>query len=230
MGLFKPKPIVLEAVHHYDDRGNEYTTIEEVPEYIWVEGYKGTDADMMCRGQQYKLNTKYVIAGDPVKCANGYHFCKEINYVFDHYKWNFSNRYFKVKALVKKDEWEHKDDKYVAAAIIFTEELFYTYEELVSFGALTVWYGNTRWKRAIMPKSLFEMQKESLYDVTFQWYINEMKNLGHSETFASLLVDRIENWYWYVNIIEISRGLVDEGVSNDMRVYLLSQQVERMKV
>ena len=227
MGLFKQKVTIEKLATN--SIGEEIGSVCEGQEWIWVEGYKGTDSNMMCKSQQYELNTKYVIDGEPIKCSNGYHFCKYINNVFDYYKYDFHNRYFKVKALVKKSDWDGRDDKYVAAAIIFTEELFYTYEELVSFGALSVWHSNNGWRRTVMPKSLFEAYKINPNMLTFQWYINEMTQAGHSEAFASILVSEYENWYWYTRIIEYVHALAEEGLSKDMRAYLLHEKVKEMK-
>lgn len=85
--------------------------IDELPddEYIWVEGYKGTNSEMMCRDYQFELNKEYTIEGEPKICSNGFHFCIELKDVFDYYTFdtikNYHNRYFKVKCLVKKEDY-----------------------------------------------------------------------------------------------------------------------------
>ena len=46
-------------------------------EWIWVEGYKGTDADMRCRGYQYEFDKQFDIPeNEEVEmCKKGFHLC-----------------------------------------------------------------------------------------------------------------------------------------------------------
>ena len=130
--------------------------VEEPDEWVWIEGYKGTDSDMKCYDDfHFELNKNYVIDGDIELCERGFHFCKELKDVFDYYSLNINvpNRYFKVKALVstkqmKAQEEEYKrkleeyhssmffhirptNDKFVAKEIILTEEV--GFEELLPY-------------------------------------------------------------------------------------------------
>lgn len=74
--------------------------------YIWVEGYKGVDKNMQgYTNFQYELDKPFLYEGTPTICFGGLHFCLNIKDIFNYYKFNFSNRYFKVKALVNKDEY-----------------------------------------------------------------------------------------------------------------------------
>jgi hypothetical protein len=52
---------------------NEQSIQEE--EWIWVEGYKGTDKNLKCKSDfQYEIGKEYNI--DEVKiCEKGFHFC-----------------------------------------------------------------------------------------------------------------------------------------------------------
>lgn len=77
-------------------------------EWIWVEGYKGTDKDMCCRGYQYALGKRYYMPEDATieECESGFHLCRDLTDVFDYYKVGDGNRYFKVKALVRKGDYE----------------------------------------------------------------------------------------------------------------------------
>lgn len=82
---------------------------EKLEEWIEVEGYKGMDKDMKGHYNfQYEIGKTYVIE-DPssVKaCEYGYHFSLNLNDVFDYYKLSNNNRFFKVKALVRKSDYE----------------------------------------------------------------------------------------------------------------------------
>lgn len=89
------------------EKGNE--TAETLEEWIEVEGYKGMDKDMKGHYNfQYEIGKTYIIE-DPssVKaCEYGYHFSLNLNDVFDYYKLSNNNRFFKVKALVRKSDYE----------------------------------------------------------------------------------------------------------------------------
>ena len=138
-----------------EDITNAIKTLEE-EEWIWVKGFKGTEKDMSCKGYRYELGKQFDLDDDinPVLCEKGFHFCKNLENVFRYYKIGDGNRFFEVKALVKKSDWysEQKknrtcnlcqpysylpgfivsDDKYAAKSIQFIRELS-VYEV---FGAL----------------------------------------------------------------------------------------------
>ena len=138
-----------------EDTTNAIKTLEE-EEYIWVKGFKGTEKDMSCKGYRYELGKQFDLDDDinPVLCEKGFHFCKNLENVFRYYKIGDGNRFFEVKALVKKSDWysEQKknrtcnlyqpysylpgfivsDDKYAAKSIRFIREL--SVDEV--FGAL----------------------------------------------------------------------------------------------
>ena len=106
-------------------------------EYVWVDGYKGMDKDMKCYGGfQYQLGGHYQIDNDPVLCKNGFHLCLNLCEVFSYYKPFGGNRFFKVRALVKKKDLDrygyvvHYDmghfivlDKIVSKQIDILEEM-----------------------------------------------------------------------------------------------------------
>lgn len=107
-------------------------------EWIWVEGYKGTDKDMCCRGCYYSLGVRYDMGEDAKieECESGFHLCRDLKDVFSYYSVGDGNRYFKVKALVRKNDYEtynkliygsylgyHRRDKLAARSIEFVSEL-----------------------------------------------------------------------------------------------------------
>lgn len=75
-------------------------------EWIWVEGYKGTDRDMKCRNYQYELGVQYDMPEDEEikECESGFHLCLCLNDVFGYYGIGQGNRFFKVKALIRKSD------------------------------------------------------------------------------------------------------------------------------
>ena len=128
-----------------EDITNAIKTVEE-EEWIWVKGFKGTDKNMRCQDYQYELGKQFDLDEDvePVVCFKGFHFCKKLENVFEHYKIGDGNRFFEVEALVKKSGWVNEikknstrnyhdpysyllgfisDDKYAAKSIRFIREL-----------------------------------------------------------------------------------------------------------
>lgn len=81
---------------------------ESKEEWIWIEGYKGTHADMTCQCFQYELGAGYHIDDDKEirECVNGFHLCLKLEDVFRYYTPGDGKRYFKVKALVRKRDYE----------------------------------------------------------------------------------------------------------------------------
>ena len=105
--------------------------------WVWVEGYKATDKDMKCKDFQYEIGKEYSLpeGHNPVMCMTGFHLCRKLNDVFNYYEIGYNHRFFKVKALVKKETtenvqppfpgvmWNQNNDKLVAKSIIFIKEL-----------------------------------------------------------------------------------------------------------
>ena len=95
-----------------DDITNAIKTLEE-EEWIWVKGFKGTEKDMSCKGYRYELGKQFDLDADiePVLCEKGFHFCKSLENVFRYYKIGDGNRFFEVKALVKKSDLDPEQKK-----------------------------------------------------------------------------------------------------------------------
>lgn len=117
-------------------------------EWVWVEGYKGTDRNMCCRDFQYEMNKQFDMSEDTEikECENGFHLCLTLNDTFKYYSVTNGHRFFKVKALVRKvDEEKYGTaicsyflgekmrigtyDKLAAKSIIFLSEL--TIDEII---------------------------------------------------------------------------------------------------
>lgn len=148
MGIFNTKITQVESVTVKDASTGE--TILELSEpeekWIWVEGYKGTDANMQGHGNfQFELNKQYDIQNDkPINvCENGFHFGLTLKDVCNYYDIGNNNRFFKVRALVREKDFNtygQRDipsylspwlfysgnniiDKLAAKSIILTKEL-----------------------------------------------------------------------------------------------------------
>lgn len=171
------------------------TTFEPEEEWIWVEGYKGTDKDMKCRDFQYELGMQYDMPEDQEiqKCASGFHLCLYLRDVFNYYNVGCGNRFFKVKALVRKIDKEsylssnyffgNYSNKLAAKSIIFISEL--TCDEILQYFDSV--------------KNLPENYKKLAIDVSInhaigQYKINTLIEDGYSEPFAVYInkIDKFE--------------------------------------
>lgn len=104
--------------------------LTKAEEWVWITGFKGTDKNMQCRGYQYEMNVPFHIPDDEevYECKNGFHLCKKLSSVFGFYSIGRGNRFFEVRALVKKADFEkerrgHSSDKLAAKSIEFIREL-----------------------------------------------------------------------------------------------------------
>ena len=69
-----------------------------------MKGYKGMESDMTCRGFQYEIGKTYLADGDIKLCKNGFHFCKNLEDVFEYYGNDRGNRFFEVEGNVIKSD------------------------------------------------------------------------------------------------------------------------------
>lgn len=213
--------------------------------YIWVEGFKGTQENMCCtvtypkmcgfsinherKTEQYELNVPKILEGDPAVGRNGFHFCKDLDDVFRYYPFDFHNRYFKVKALVKKEEYDNRLFAALAAKeIILYEEVFPEYEEVKQDLKCTS-------KRYHEPYQFteedFNGAKEMGKEVYFKnKFIGALVKLGHSHLLSELVVEQCSCDVAYMkHIIDVATALKDEGVSRDTTAYILLGGIHEVK-
>ena len=130
---------ILEHVNP-DAVGKKYSVddryFEEIEQdWIWVDAYKGTDANMCCKGKQYVMNMTHTYGDKVVLGSKGYHVCTDLRHCFKTYDYDFSNRFFKVKALVNAKDYRYRNPNnttLVAKAIKFVEEITYTPEAITA--------------------------------------------------------------------------------------------------
>ena len=107
--------IKIEILEHTDGNkvGKKYTVddryFEVIPqEWIWVDGYKATDANGCCNGYQYDTDGETnVYCGNLALGAKGFHFCRELKHTFKEYPYNATNLYWAVRALVKASDYNN---------------------------------------------------------------------------------------------------------------------------
>lgn len=115
-------PNVIGKKYKVDDR--YFEAVEQ--DWIWVDAYKGTDANMRCKGKQYLMNVEDNYNGKIALGSKGYHVCTKLEHVFKDYDYNFTNRFFKVRALVNTKDYQYRNPNntvLVAKAIKFVEEI-----------------------------------------------------------------------------------------------------------
>lgn len=166
------------------------SNIETNDEWIWVEGYKGTDKNMRCKEYQYEIGKQFDMPDNTEikECSSGFHLCLKKEHVFSYYAIEDGNRFFKVKALVRKSDYELYGtyekcgfsccikDKIASKSIIFLSEL--TIDEVLEFSPV---------------KELSEKYKQMAIktneNIAYKTYtIDTLIQDGYSECFANYLV------------------------------------------
>lgn len=195
----------------------EKTTKTE-EEWVWVTGYKGTDKDMKCRDYQYEMNKCFDISDDKdvEVCEHGFHMCLKLRDVYGYYNVRDNNRFFEVKALVRKKDKEeyghHYDyklhrgydiDKLAAKSIIFVREL--TADEILKgFGGTSDWSDEDKIRALAIGVEATRTERR----------VRTLVEVGYSETFARVIAN--SNRYDLAYAV----GTL-EGLSMDMRVWTI---------
>lgn len=79
--------------------------LQEQEEWVWVDGIKGMTKDMKgYDGFQFEVGKTYIKDGLIEKCKNGFHFSMNLEDTIFYYELFKENRFFKVKALVRKED------------------------------------------------------------------------------------------------------------------------------
>lgn len=165
-------------------------------EWIWIDGYKGTDKNMVCRDYQFAIGEMFEMPKDAKieTCESGFHFCCKLGNVFTHYQVSNGNRFFKVKGLVRKSDLENNalklassdpwaratasmTDKLAAKAIIFMSEL--SHEEILKARALDI----DGWTKEDMALAIEKGPGEVIRRINTQKLIAQ----GYSAHFAEYL-------------------------------------------
>lgn len=220
-------------------------------EYVWVDGYKGTDKFMTCRNFVYKLNKIYDLGKEPIECKSGFHFCLDLEDVYDYYQFDGCNRFFKVRGLVKREDYDielnDSEGKLSARKIEFIEELPLT-EEHNELKEKQRQEKEDEVKSIVEDITLEELDaymndKTTIDDLLFKRF----KLIGLSNALSKVLYDNIrytkkginvygiydyEEYYTRdykktLKIMNYAKALFDEDMSNDMRIYLIIDEINK---
>lgn len=229
MGFFNKKEKQLVDTPSAPEASAPSIDPPEEEEWIWVDGYKATDKNMQCRNDfQYELGKKYICEGDIVECQNGFHLCMNLGDTFHFYNWPApSNRYFKVRALVRKKDVEsygklrYSDnaraispvDKLVAREIILAEEV--SEEELFN----TVRKNGTDAFENFEDFEMFRSQELHFSD----WIEKKLKEQLRGK-YSDLFIELISGYNNYYDLYEMALALYEEGVSADVRTYFILKE------
>ena len=100
MSIFNKK--IIEDLFYKKGNENQKKCLEENSaenEWIWVDGYKGTDKNMQCRNFQFELGITYK-EEKAETCSSGFHLCLCLNDVMEYYNFDFKNRFlFKLNSF-----------------------------------------------------------------------------------------------------------------------------------
>lgn len=201
----------------YIDTKEEIATSTE-DGWIWVEGYKATKYNMCCNDFQYELNKQFDMPEDAKikECESGFHLCLNLKDVFSYYPLIDGNRFFAVKALVRKSEfntygksevyaWYFSSsykNKLVSKSIIFTREL--TLDEIFETYAGGMY---KEWSAEDKELARHKGTEVVIKDV----HVRELISLGYSRAFAEYLNND--------GMFEIAKAVgSQEDLSMDMKV------------
>ena len=221
-------------------------------EWIWVEGYKAVNPDMSAKWGEmtYEVGKVYEMEGDVALCKYGYHFCLKPEFIRGYYQFG---RLFKVRAEVEKDEYEKLKengfytyrekssysiygvalhdrtvDKMVARKIELVEEI--TDYEIIR----EVWENNPLFVRSETDWWEFinfckKAKCNSREDAWAQhMFIKKMMENGFSETIALVLFKRLQRgWVNVERVVEFAEGLTQMEISNDMKMFLITDEVTK---
>lgn len=141
----------------------------------------------------------------------------------------YNTVFFKVKAEVKKSDWDQKSDKYVARTIILEKEI--PYEEVYDAYPEKCQINGKQMDKEeyVCFKKMFDTAYSApdIKSVSDAYYvlikdfedkkrfkqIDHLVSLGYCETFANIVVDK--------NKYDEAVTYAEEGLSKDMRAYLL---------
>ena len=183
-------------------------------EWIWVEGYKGTNKDMTCRDYQFEINKQFDMpeGADIEDCKSGFHFCKDLKDVFSYYKVGEGHRFFKVHALVRKTDYETYG-KAVKRSI--NNPFYYACFGSSSSSTTTV----TEIRDKLTSKSIVFLRELTTDEVFGSQYVDCDGNVWTAEDKALAM----EHNFDYVRNMYKARTLVNLGYSEAFAKYIVEE-------
>ena len=212
---------------------------EPQEEWVRVKGYKGMHKDMKAHYDfQYELGKTYTVE-DPDSisiCEYGYHFSLNLKDVFRYYDLVNNNRFFKVEALVRKEDYDEygkvytttifsdRVDKLVAKEITILEEV--SVKEM--FEEIKRIHHDIAMIDALKIEDMDDVYKEGVKAVLVKKTINLVKEkTGFKDSFIHLLLSRLTHREKLV-LLATSLALYDEIKDRDLLILAILEQKNYM--
>ena len=211
--------------------------LQEQEEWVYVEGIKGMTEDMKGYDNfQFEVGKTYIKDGLIEICKNGFHLSLNLEDVLHHYGICKGNRFFKVRALVRKKDLDEYGtitevdnffygkqkiikNKLVSKEIeileeLSDEELFEEYKEMKS--------GKSKWIEDIDD---FKYCRKHGENKLAEAKLNvKLIVLGVNELLVNILTkdfDSVKSREIFVDYVE---ALSKENISRDMFIYLITEE------
>ena len=238
---------IKKALDELDKKEKERRELQEKidlqnqEEWVYVEGIKGMTEDMKGYDNfQFEVGKTYIKDGLIEICKNGFHLSLNLEDVLHHYGLCKGNRFFKVRALVRKKDLDEYGtvteidnffygkqkiikNKLVSKEIeileeLSDEELFEEYKKMES--------GKSRWIEDIDDFKYCRKYGENKLAET---KLNvKLIVLGINELLVNILTkdfDSLKSREIFVDYVE---ALSKENISRDMFIYLIIEEQKRI--
>lgn len=215
--------------------------LQEQEDWIWVEGIKGMTKDMKGYDNfQFEVGKTYIKDGLIEICKNGFHLSLNLKDAMCHYGLCKGNRFFKVRALVRKEDLDKYGtiteidnyfygkqkiikNKLVSKEIeileeLSNEELFEEYNKFES--------GKSRWIEDI--DDFKYCRKHGEIKLAENKLNAKLVLLGINELLVNILTKDfidIKSREMFVDYVE---ALSKEQLSKDMFIYLIIEEQKRI--
>ena len=215
--------------------------LQEQEEWVYVEGIKGMTEDMKGYDNfQFEVGKTYIKDGLIEICKNGFHLSLNLEDVLNHYGLCKGNRFFKVRALVRKKDLDEYGtvteidnffygkqkiikNKLVSKEIeileeLSDEELFEEYKKMES--------GKSRWIEGI--DDFIYCRKRGENKLAEDKLNVKLMVLGVNELLVKILTkdfDSVKSREIFVDYVE---ALSKENISRDMFIYLIIEEQKRI--
>lgn len=171
-------------------------------EWVWVDGYKGTNKNMCCRDTSFEIGERFDMPEDAriSVCSSGFHLCSKLEDVYSYYSIGDENRFFKVRALVRKSDYEkclcetratrsifgNTNDKLVAKSIEFVEER--TLDEI--FEAARKHYNiSDDWNDDLKKEAINTNINTVIIRLRIEKNVDNLITLGYSEALSKYIAE-----------------------------------------
>lgn len=219
----------------------EKIELQEQEEWVYVEGIKGMTEDMKGYDNfQFELGKTYIKDGLIEICKNGFHLSLNLEDVLHHYGIRKGNRFFKVRALVRKkdldeygtitevDNFFYGKQKIIKNKLVSKEieileefsdeELFEEYKEMKS--------GKSKWIEDIDD---FKYCRRHGEDKLAEAKLNvKLIVLGINELLVNILTKDFLSVRTREIFVDYVEALSKENISRDMFIYLITEEQKRI--